>query len=76
MQARRRGGIVPLGTGLVIGFLIARAGIRVESSVEAAGGSGGDRAGGSTSQWATGRASLLDHGVHPERSLEARYRSR
>ena len=41
MQSRRRYGIVLLGTGLVIGFLIARAGIEIESPVEAAGGSGG-----------------------------------
>lgn len=69
MQTGRRTGILLLGTGLVIGFLIARAGIEVDSSVEAAGGSGGAEAGGSTAQWATGRASLLD----PNGTVSNRY---
>ena len=43
MQSVRSYGIVLLGTGLVLGFLIASAGIKVESSAEAAGGMGAER---------------------------------
>ena len=56
MQGIRRSGIVLLGTGLVIGFLIARAGMKVETFVGAA----GSKTDGATAQWASGRASLTD----------------